>query len=424
MQDPSIANHLIDTLERYIGSSKTKESLRKCLENAIFMKIKTKYDIIQFLTFIRNLVNIDLIVSNINNIITSGSNNYEEQIENVYSQALGEKYNRVRLEYSMYLLLPYVRKLLNSSQSLGLEQEIRNYIHESNHFDNEDELFDSLNTIFLRYTGRDYNYFQTRYSTVVENQYIIRLFNRWKAPKFKITAKTIAIRTQPSLNRNLGTVIGPIGGVTDESAGDQFDALRELHRNVVVVKDKTLSSDNEKIRILLNAHGPNFNIGNAQSFWETNMFKYIHDHKLHPRESHRTALLIVTCWIYVMATGDKNLQIQPLVNTANQLGYNAVDSIPYAISLYNKMFTSAQNSQYKQVFMAKLGNYPIPFDKIESFLETKGLDSQTIRNIVDTLSKITPKNKKDREDHIYDLLKPIKSLKVTRKLVQSMIGAN
>ena len=46
-----LANNIADTLDRYV-KSQSLSILRKCLENAIFMKIKYRHDIIQFLTYV------------------------------------------------------------------------------------------------------------------------------------------------------------------------------------------------------------------------------------------------------------------------------------------------------------------------------------------------------------------------------------
>ena len=400
-----IAQNIEATLDRYI-KPQSLIVLKKCLENAIFMKIKYRQDIIQFITYIktyikplRNETTINRIIEKINNIIEKAPTNYEELIENVYDDELGQDSNEIRFNYSMSIILPYVQKLLNLSSVEDLKRDI--YSLRSN----DEDLIESLNTIFKQHTGRDYDYFRERYDKVIGTQRVTHLFNKWKAPKFIITHKVQS--TMQTERRQQTTRIGG-----DDEATLQ---LRKMHRNVVQNTDKILQSDKDKImRILKNNDG----VKTAQDFWENNMYEYIRKRNKHPRTEERNALIAVTCWIYEISRGNDK-QIEDVINTANQMGFGTGSTAQSAMGLYNEMFTVAKASIYKESFLAKFSSYPIPIENIKQFLGSK---LKSIENIIDTLNSPPPKTKKEREDKVYDLLKPIKSLRITRQLVQSLLA--
>jgi hypothetical protein len=105
------------------------------------------------------------------------------------------------------------------------------------------------------------------------------------------------------------------------------------------------------------------------------------------------------------------------------MGFGTGSTAQSAMGLYNEMFTVAKASIYKESFLAKFSSYPIPIENIKQFLGSKLESIGSIENIIDTLnSSPPPKTKKEREDKVYDLLKPIKSLKITRKIVQSLLA--
>ena len=403
-----IAQNIESTLDRYI-KPQSLIVLKKCLENAIFMKIKYRQDIIQFITYIktfikplRNETTINRIIEKINNIIEKAPTNYEELIENVYDDELGQDSNEIRFNYSMSIILPYVQKLLNSSSVEDLKRDI--YSLRSN----DEDLIESLNTIFKKHTGRNYDYFRERYDKVIGTQRVTHLFNKWKAPKFIITHKVQS--TMQTERRQQTTRIG----------GDDEAALplRKMHRNVVQSTDKTLQSDKDKIMRILNNDG----VKTAQDFWEYNMYEYIRKRNKHPRTEERNALIAVTCWIYEISRGNDK-RIEDVINTANQMGFGTGSTAQSAMGLYNEMFTVAKASIYKESFLAKFSSYPIPIENIKQFLGSKLKSIGSIENIIDTLnSSPPPKTKKEREDKVYDLLKPIKSLKITRKIVQSLLA--
>jgi hypothetical protein len=263
----------------------------------------------------------------------------------------------------------------------------------------------SLNAVFKKHTGRGYNYFQERYDKVIGTQRVTHLFNKWKAPKFIIMHKVQS--TMQTERRQQTTRIGG-----DDEATLQ---LRKMHRNVVQNTDKILQSDKDKImRILKNNDG----VKTAQDFWENNMYEYIRKRNKHPRTEERNALIAVTCWIYEISRGNDK-QIEDVINTANQMGFGTGSTAQSAMGLYNEMFTVAKASIYKESFLAKFSSYPIPIENIKQFLGSK---LKSIENIIDTLNSPPPKTKKEREDKVYDLLKPIKSLRITRQLVQSLLA--
>ena len=72
--------------------------------------------------------------------------------------------------------------------------------------------------------------------------------------------------------------------------------------------------------------------------------------------------------------------------------------------------------------MANFSSYPIPIENIKQFLGSKLESIESIENIIDTLNSYPPpKSKKEREDMVYKLLKPIKQLGITKKIIQSFI---
>ena len=442
-----LAINIVDLLDRYV-KPQSLAILNKCLENAIFMKIKYRHDIIQFLTYVsqeypgvrspwrshatrsvvrsptdatrsvvrsptdatRSVVQIDNIINKINKIIKSESSNYEALIEDIFDNHLGQL---IRFKYSMYIILPYVQKLLNLPSMEQLKRDIDLINTEAPASAHAE---DSLNDVFKKHTGRDYNYFQERYDRVVGNSQVIRLFNKWKAPKFVILPylRNAKQRTPPKAQATI------IGG-TDEATLP----LRKMHRNVVQSTDKILQADKDKIMRILNNDGVT-----AQSFWENNMYEYIRKHNKHPRTEDRNALIVVTCWIYKISHGDAKSNLKDLINTANHIGYETGSTaqsadatggrIAYAMGLYNEMFTGANASIYKKSFMANFSSYPIPIEKIKQFLGSKLESIESIENIIYTLNSYPPpKSKKEREDMVYKLLKPIKQLGITKKIIQS-----
>ena len=424
-----LANNIADTLDRYV-KSQSLSILRKCLENAIFMKIKYRHDIIQFLTYVsQENVPIDNIIYKINKIIGDNPSNYEELIENVYDEELGDD---IRFNYSMYIILPYVEKLLDTKKVENLRVELQaDRRSAANKVRSRSLDIDSLNDIFKEHTGRDYSYFQERYDRVVGDPHVTRIFNKWKAPKFRIvknlrpdprTAKPYDYQSmytaKPYDYKSMYTA-KPYTKI----AGD--DRLQEMHRNVVQSTDKTLQSDKVKIRRIEDSFGASRQISNdtgAQTFWEYNMFSYIRKHNKHPRTEDRNMLIVVTCWIYGISHGYANLKIEDVINTANKMGYET-GSVTYAMGLYNEMFTRANASVYKKSFMENFSSYPIPIEKIRVYLE-RAITPESIANIIETLhSYPPPKTKKEREDMVYDILKPIKSLKITRKHIQELLNS-
>ena len=304
----------------------------------------------------------------------------------------------------MYIILPYVQKLLNLPSMEQLKRDIDLINTEA-----PASAEDSLNDVFKKHTGRDYNYFQERYDRVVGNSQVIRLFNKWKAPKFVILPylRNAKQRTPPP--KAQATIIGG----TDEATLQ----LRKMHRNVVQNTDKILQADKDKIMRILNNDGVT-----AQSFWENNMYEYIRKHNKHPHTKDRNALIVVTCWIYKISHGDTKSNLKDVINTANKIGYETGSTAQSAMGLYNEMFTGANASIYKKSFMANFSSYPIPIENIKQFLGSKLESIESIENIIDTLNSYPPpKSKKEREDMVYKLLKPIKQLGITKKIIQSFI---
>ena len=427
-----LANNIADTLDRYV-KSQSLSILRKCLENAIFMKIKYRHDIIQFLTYVsQENVPIDNIINKINKIIEGNPSNYEELIENVYDEELGDD---IRFNYSMYIILPYVEKLLGTKKVENLRVELQaDLLSAENKVRSRSLDIDSLNDIFKEHTGRDYSYFQERYDRVVGDPHVTRIFNKWKAPKFRIVK---ILRPDPRTEKpDTAKPYDPRSMYTAKPytkiAGD--DRLQEMHRNVVQSADKTLQSDKEKIRRIEDSASRQIsNDTGAQTFWEYNMFAYIRKHNKHPRTEDRNMLIVVTCWIYGISHGYANLKIEDVIKTANQIGYET-GSVTYAMGLYNEMFTRANASVYKKSFMENFSSYPIPIEKIKVYLERRAITPEYIEdpfgakrqiaNIIETLhSYPPPKTKKEREDMVYDILKPIKSLKITRKHIQELLNS-
>ena len=439
-----LANNIADTLDRYV-KSQSLSILRKCLENAIFMKIKYRHDIIQFLTYVsQENVPIDnmtfgqrdalrRIIYKINKIIEGNPSNYEELIENVYDEELGDD---IRFNYSMYIILPYVEKLLGTKKVENLRVELQADLRSAaNKVRSRSLDIDSLNDIFKEHTGRDYSYFQERYDRVVGDPHVTRIFNKWKAPKFRIVKirRSRILRREASILRpdprtekpDTAKPYDPRSKDTAKPytkiAGD--DRLQEMHRNVVQSADKTLQSDKEKIRRIEDSASRQIsNDTGAQTFWEYNMFAYIRKHNKHPRTEDRNMLIVVTCWIYGISHGYANLKIEDVIKTANQIGYET-GSVTYAMGLYNEMFTRANASVYKKSFMENFSSYPIPIEKIKVYLE-RAITPESIANIIETLHSYSPpKTKKEREDMVYDILKPIKSLKITRKHIQELLNS-
>jgi hypothetical protein len=411
-----IAQNIEATLDRYI-KPQSLIVLKKCLENAIFMKIKYRQDIIQFITYIKTYMKplrnettinrtINTIIKKINNIIEKAPSNYEELIEKVYDDELGKYSNEIRFNYSMSIILPYVQKLLNLPSMEQLKRNIYSLRL------NDEDLIESLNTIFKQHTGgRDYDYFRERYDKVIGTQRVTHLFNKWKAPKFIIMHK---VQSKMQTERRQQTT--RIGGDDEATL-----PLRKMHRNVVQSTDKTLQSDKDKIMRILNILN-NDGVKTAQDFWENNMYEYIRKRNKHPRTEERNALIAVTCWIHEISRGNDK-RIEDVINTANDLGYETGSTVQSAMGLYNEMFTVAKASVYKKSFLAKFSSYPIPIENIKQFLDSKLESIESIENIIDTLnSSPPPKTKKEREDKVYDLLKPIKSLKITRQIVQSLLA--
>ena len=62
------------------------------------------------------------IIYKINKIIEGNPSNYEELIENVYDEELGDD---IRFNYSMYIILPYVEKLLGTKKVENLRVELQ-----------------------------------------------------------------------------------------------------------------------------------------------------------------------------------------------------------------------------------------------------------------------------------------------------------
>lgn len=421
----SFSKKLVDVLENIVGTKKTESALGSCFRNAVYKKIQTKLDIMHFLSFLeKNNIDIAKLTQDINNLIQKINRekitDYVTLIEDIYSQNLGDMVNILRLKYSLSRLLPYVKSLIPLQNYTYLQRDLGNYIESLSPetFEDIDEVFKSLDNIFLKYTNNTFIRFQTRFFLVVEKYQIDQIYNKWRAPKFRLVRKYSWDRKKPREENFLGTRIGELRDDDETlegaqpSIGARASQTKKLQKIDAIVGNKfdtTLGNDFSMLDMVTISQNPDQNPNPAKYFWKSYVFDYLRTKNLRPRVPKRNGLYVIVVWLF--STNPTQESLHDIARLAENNGL--VVDIQNAIPIVGSMFTELPNSDAKNTFSIlfdsdcstakKLG-------KIEHFLGTQQIPPIQAQKITKEIGDILPSNnnpitKKIMEDAIYTILK-------------------
>lgn len=349
--------------------TKTKEIFTKCFDKAVYDKIKKYYDTKLFFEYLRKNKNPlwRNLLERVNKVIQSNSTNYDEEIEQILDLVPNE-----RTQYTIDTILNYTKKILQPNIYNILEQNLRISIV-------QDE--DSLNNIFTTITGRDYYYFLDRYDYYINKKYIEHLFNKWKAPKFVIKPGT----TQKSIeNPKIGKTI-----IQDEK-------MQKIQQMVEQQEATILGNDKDTLQNILQKAGYNLDPRPLFSFWQNNMYQEISG----KRPKDRLSLLAATVWVYLKMFKNNKKPISEFLDDPKK--------VTYAKGMYNRLdpkyFTVEED-----------------YEKILGHVREVTGDEGLVGSVRNELVRRRPKYKSEKEEIVYDILKPVLRGKITKTIIRGWV---
>ena len=424
---------LVDLLTRRLGSKKTTDTLTNCLNNAIQQKFQTVHDTKEFLQFLKSKqFDIQPMVDDINTIIQKNSPNYQEQIEQVYDEYLGDESYQLRFEYT-------VNKILYYSLNFYAPEQV-DTLRESLDMSNTD--FDYLDEMFQRYLGRTFTYLQNRYDHSINKRTIQRKFQEWNIPKFTIYRPTYTQRSNTQeicpncrsarLNRSNGIVTCVDCGVENinyQESRPSFtqsinwsggtliegdEGLQRVQEQIEGSVNKRLRNDWSILSLITRELGyPEGLSTSVQGFWTNVVFPYLKSHNMRPHRNKRNGLYIYAIYLIGKERGrDESVKyIQEIAEESN-----VESNMSETVQFYKQLFDTVPDNPLRETFI----NRGMGRNVVKQYLLERGVPEDMVPEII-----LDPgMNKKTKMDIIYTKLKPMKrelknyGINVTQKWIK------
>jgi hypothetical protein len=260
-----------------------------------------------------------------------------------------------------------------------------------------------MKTQGIKGDSKDYQNSFTNYN----NRRIEEEYREWSKPKFTIIDKYKGKVPPP-------TTIGvreARRGVKIVGDGKGAEKLRKADVIAQGGLESRLKSDYSNLERVGDTFLNESELHAANTIWKDNVFEYLKNNKLKPREAKRDGLYVL--FVYLMTKSD-DTSLDDIVSK-NNTNIN----LPYAKKLLSDVDINIPRFREK---LKRLINPQLDVKKLINYLESKGVPSGKIKSILDVInsriSKVSGKlTKRNRIDIIWKALKD-NNEKLTRKVVE------